>query len=557
MSTLPLLALLSTLTVGAEEAAALTGLELAQRDDLLLAFQQAFEGDGRGLGGRPACLTPLVHELKTNWRLFDAQDRARMTAALAPWKTDLVEQEVVRSPGGAEPGQAPPPPAPLEEESCFGRQGSEYLLTEHFTVEWSGSVTQDMAEDFAEWIEYSYEVEVEELGWTEPAGNDQYPILVYIYPNDGYAGAYTSVEWCGGANTYVPYMVIYSGCWASQSWAKTVAAHEFNHVLQFSTSFGPEVWYWEATAVWAEEQVYPDYDYWRYDMEYYTEYPYLGLNTFDRNGYGTRFYHMYGASIFNFALDNHFGGPDMVRQMWDYAKRYYYNYYGLWVVDNVEGIDLEFDDVFVDFIASNTVMDYDEQNRYPDLAIQDEIDSLPAEGSSSSRYEPESLGVNTILFDKDLGEEGEELHVVFDGEDGPDWYAVLVAIDANSVAEVVRLDLDSGGEGSGSIAFQGQEVYLVVSPKDDDAWGYHYDWNDSWEYSWSATLGAPVEDTGPTNPDDDTGFDLPARPEDGEGEDGETGTTRPQSCGCAAGGLGGAGLLALLPALAVRRRRRL
>ena len=177
--------------------------------------------------------------------------------------------------------------------------------------------------------------------------------------------------------------------------------------------------------------------------------------------------------------------------------------------------------------------------------------TLPDSGESSSSDEPESLGQNYIRFDDSLAD-GRELTVNFQGEAGPDeWFAVLVSTEDRRVVEWVRIDLDTDHQGQGSIAFQDGDVFLVVAPWDENASGYHYNWEraDSWSYSWQAELGAD-------DPDDpeDTGYDkvedLPETPGDGEGGVGMPG------CGCATGG--GAvsgGLLALLGLLGLARRR--
>ncbi|MFH1470072.1 MAG: DUF6055 domain-containing protein [Pseudomonadota bacterium] len=515
------------------------------REGLLAAFDAAVASP-LDPERRPACLTGLVMDLKANWELLTPADQQRVAGFLAPWKGDGLS---VR---GALRGDAPPAPPPATHDApCFGHQSSNYRLTDHFSIEWESDADADLVDAFAEALEHSFQREVNELGWTRPLGTDQYPMLAYLAHDDRYQGAYTTVDRCSNIG-YVPYIVAYSGSWASASWADTMAAHEFNHTIQFSTSYAPEFWYWEATAIWMEEQVYPAANWWAYYVEAYTQRPDLGLTASDDRDQ-TLFYHMYGAAIFNFLLDNWFGGPDLVRQMWEDASHEWSQYdYPVW--ENVEGIGLDWEEVYRTFLAANTVMDYTEHATFPTITRHEQVTSLPGEGASSASDEPQSLGANYIRFDDSLAAGG-DLHVTIQVESGPEqWFVQLVSVEGSEVGEVVPIDVSSG-EGDAWIAFRGDDVYLVVSPWDDDAMGYHYDWTSapSWSYTWQAELGdGGTGDTG----GDDTGYeridDPPVRPEDGESHV----ITPPCSCATGHGPAGGVllGLLALAGA-AVRRQR--
>ena len=90
--------------------------------------------------------------------------------------------------------------------------------------------------------------------------------MVLVPRNNSYAGAYTTVEYCSGSGC-MPYIVAYSGSFNSGNWWKTMACHELNHAIQFSYGFSHEFWWWEATATWIEEYVYPSFNDWA-DMTY-------------------------------------------------------------------------------------------------------------------------------------------------------------------------------------------------------------------------------------------------------------------------------------------------
>ncbi len=542
---MPATTLLALAILTGAQAASLDAEQIALREDLLARFEEATSQPLPTEGERGICLTGLVRELKDSWQLFEPSDQERMASVLAPWGNGTL------SVLGPRAEQEPPPPPPAtQDEPCFGRQSSNYLLTDHFSVEWENGVSESTAEHFAESLEYSWQREVDELGWNRPLGTDTYPMLAYIAHDDGSAGAYTSVDRCDG--DYVPYIVAYSGSWYSTSWAEDMAAHEFAHTIQFSTSYALEFWYWEASAIWMEEQVYPTHNTWSYYVDAYNDTPWIGLNASSQRSYDI-FYHMYGAAIFNFFLDNWYDGHDTVKGMWDYAETRG-GYYSIPVWDNVEGIGLDFEEVFEGFLAANTVMDYDEQSAFSPIDIHQAITSLPASGESGTSDEPESLGQNYIRFDDSLGGGG-DLRVTFQGEAGPsEWFAVLVSTQNGAVAETVRLDLDGNHEGEGWIEFQDGDVYLVVAPWDHDAEGPHFNWDSapSYAYSWQAELGDAGDPEDPEDPND-TGYDknddLPATPGDGAG-------VGMPGCGCASGGQVGSGaLLALLGLMGLARRR--
>ncbi len=545
MTAVLLLALPLALNV---QAAALQPDQLELRQQLLQRYEEAVSPEAAQRMDRVTCLTGLVIDLKEHWELFEPADQQRMADFLAPWGGGDLSP-----PGRPVEGDEPPPPPPADgDQPCFGHYGDDWILTDHFSVEWERGVDREIAEHFAEALEYSWDKEVTEFGWNRPLGTDDYPMLAYIADEPGYGGAYTSVERCG--NEYVPYIVAYSGSWSSYDWAEDMACHEFAHAIQFSTSYAPEFWYWEATAIWMEEQVYPSHNYWTYYVDAYTQNPWIGLTASSQRDQEI-FYHMYGGAIFNFMIDNWYDGHATVKGMWDYAAARG-GQYSLPVWDNITGIGLDWDEVFVGFLAANTVMDYDEQNVFPSIDIHQSVTSLPSSGEDSSSDQPESLGQNYIRFDDGL-DEGKDLKVTFQGDAGPDeWYAVLVSTENRQVVQAVRIELDSGHLGEGTISFEGGDVYLVVAPWDESAAGYHYNWEyaDSWGYSWSAELTDGGGDPDDTENPDDTGYDkvddLPATPGDDEPGVGMPG------CGCASGGAAGGGaLLGLLGLLGLARRR--
>lgn len=554
MNPIILLSLLPQGLARAPEAPAptLSSAEQRAHDGLLRQFRTltspvaaaaAGELDLTEPGG--VCLTPLVAALKDNWDLFDADERAEMTAELAPWKVDLLDPMLPPVSGD---GVAPPAAAP-----CFGNYGANIIGGDRFSVEWDGGINEATAQAFYDALEVSWDVEIDEIGWKQPSGTSSYPLLVYVQSGGG-AGAYTTVEYCSGVG-YVPYIVAGSQSFSAGSWYQTMAAHEFNHASQFAYGFANEFWWWEATASYAEEDVFPTLNDWDDFTPYYGAYPYVGMNAFagNSNDY-LLFYHTYAMGIFGFHLDEYYGGPDAVISAWEEAD-HSNGQYDYWIVDAIDDTGLDFLEVYAHFLANNTVMDYEEGHLFGDVEIEEELDSVPV-SVESGRNAPQSLGANFWKVDSDAGDDGDLLEISFTGDDSVDWIVVLVRASSSGVDEWIALDVKDG-VGTGSLAFDGgSDLYVVASPMDEDAQGYYYDWTDAdtYDYSFDLTIAEPVAsgddgdtgvggDTGPSittlgGDDDVIGFCACATGPDGELSDGALGL------------LGLAGLVSLL-----RRRR--
>jgi uncharacterized protein (TIGR03382 family) len=483
--------------------------------DLLAAVEAHLEhGEG--------CLTPLVNELRERADELSPEERARAARLLTPWKADLLAPvKPLR--------ETPPPPAGTPTEPCFSI-GENRITSEHFAVEWDGNtISEATAESFLESLEDGYRVEVQELGWKAPLQGDDYLMLAYVQSGN-YQGAYTTVEYCGSG--YVPYVVAYAGSFSSRSWAETMAVHEFNHAIQFGYGFAWEFWWWEATATYIESQVYPTNDWWAYYVAGYTDNPYLAFNASDQDD-DDIFWHMYGMAIWATYVHEYLGGHDTILATWEAADSERGTYtFGM--QEAFEEIGLDFESAYVDFIAKNVVMDYEAQNKLPNVDERSRIDELPASEEVDGNTRPQGYGQTYTRIEAGAGEG--DLLVTFAGEDNVNWSVQLVEFDRTNVLRVVAADVV---DGAGTVTlpdFGAEDVMLVVSPLTADDTKY--------DYSFSAEI---VE-----TPEVDTGDALV----DGGG-DVDGGGETPGGCGCDTGGTTGAvGVGVLLGLAAVARRRR-
>jgi len=476
--------------------------DTARHDALIAAFNHHF---GESLSGIPAahldhahemvegktqCLTGLVAELRADWDLFTPEEQRVLTARLMPWRESM---DLAARPSPV----APPPAAP-----CFGYVFENVLETDRFSLQWEdGALTSTEAAEFLEALELSYDIEVDEMGWLAPEGVSRYPMMVLV-ENGSYAGAYTTVDWCDGVG-YVPYIVAEDDSFFGDlDWGRTMAAHEFNHSLQFSYGFAHEFWYWEATATWMEEHVYPDINDWRDYVWVYGQYPHIGMNASDTRGTdNTLFAHTYAMAVFNFYLDEHVGGPELVEDLWREARGDSSSY-GLWLPDAIEARGYDFEDTLADFMAVYSVLDYAEPRNFQDANVVERVRELPASGASETRTAPQSIGQNYIRFESDVLEAGQFLHVSLEMDDSASSWVVVLVEGTNSVQQMERVDIDRDGLGYGVIEVSGDhDVYLIVSPIERSAQGSRYNWNDpdTFAYAWEAQLAEtsePIEEPG-------------------------------------------------------------
>ena len=452
----------------------------AERVELMAEFDAHMQGMHDHMPGeRGICLTGLIQRLELGWHSLTEAERVEVTQKLAPFKTDLFE-----------PLERLPSPPSVATDTCWGSQKDNRIDTEHFSVQWDdGIITESQAQNFADSLEESWEVEINELGWKKPSKSNQYLMLVIVDNLGSGAGAYTTVDSCGSG--YAPYVVAGKGSFSAGDWYKTMACHELHHAIQFAYGFAHEFWWWEASATWVEDLVYPGLNDWANALYMFAQTPQLGMNaSAGQSNNQQLFWHTYGMGIWGMYLDQHVGGNELVRETWE-ASEGEWCQYCLWMPDAIEEVGEDFEEVMTGFMAHTSVMDYRDRMWMTDATRSRTINSLPNDGESSSSSRPQSLGMNIIEFNKSQGQSGKDLLVTFDGDnDADEWYAVL-SIGNNSLQDHVVFELDADHSGTARIPFDGSApAHLIVAPSDESAQGYSYDWRDAseFDYSWSAEL---------------------------------------------------------------------
>ncbi len=498
---------------------------ISPADALFYRFQTHF--DSEGLPDRYvdsvhegwSCGTGLVMDLKEQYHILSPEQQQRVDELLVPWGGRLLE-----------PFEQAPLSPPAGNDTCFGQYGAKRIFTEHFSVEYDSSVSDNKAEEFGEHLEQGLDSMVNEWGWLLAQGQNNYKMLAFISSQNG-GGAYTSAENCSSGGGWMPYIVTYQNV-LDGDWSKSMAVHEYNHAQQFTYGFSHKFWYWEATATYIEELAHPSDNWWSsYVWQGYSQQPSIGMEESSQQSQSV-FMHMYGMAVWDFYLDQHVGGPELVLEAWKYSRNHG-SQYDLDMDDVIEGLGYDWDETYTGFMAANTVFDYDESQYFGDLEIEDEVNSLPADGGGSA---PGMWGQDYIEIDP---REAEGLDIQVDFEASGDWYVLLVGTSSTAVKEVVRVELD---DGEGSAVLTGvpeyTKAFLVVSP----------DRTNAGNYSWALSTVEPEVE----QPGDDTGYVDTGNPAD-PGGDGLSPITPAGSCGCGGGAVPGAALALL--GLAVLRRR--
>jgi uncharacterized protein (TIGR03382 family) len=432
------------------------------------AYVEHFEAPD-AVNERWGCATGVVMDLKQRWSEFTPEEQARIEAHVPMLRPKVVDRPEL-------PENTPMLPAT---DTCWGQQGANRVVSEHFSVEWDGTtVTTTTAENFAAALEYSWGKLFDELGWNEPDNTERYLIMAYI-EDSNYGGAYTTVEYCGGM--YTPYIVAGKGSFGGGTWYQDMAGHELNHASQFSYGYGHEFWFWEATATYVEEDIYSSHNGWSDYITGYTANPWLSMNSSDQNDQEI-FWHMYGMAIWLFYMDEHHAGDTFGQEAWEYAISNG-RMYDINMEEMIEDLGYDWAEVYEGFVLNNVVMDFAEHSSFPDVDLDDEVTVMPADGGSS---ELQGYGQHYVWFDTDeADDDAADLEVKFFGEDA-EWLVALVGVEDGEIVTIARAELD-GGRGPVTLSDWGQydDVYLAVSPME---------WSDSsFSYDWEAEGVAPPE----------------------------------------------------------------
>jgi hypothetical protein len=410
-----------------------------------------------------------------------------------------------------------PDPEPDPEPAKLVRDGfpgpyENTLLSPNFAMKWgeTGDVNEENLTAILEALEVSFARQVGDMGYPAPLGMDQYRMNIYV-SGTGLAGISDAPGYAYADKDPEGFPVIVFSLdrvtAAQLDKSLNSTAHEFFHTVQMATgsysflpseTLGLSDWWWEATATWMAEELFPETfaDGYLASVASYAFLPHISLRAYETPTQEWELVqgHQYGAFMFARFLSEHVLGPDVIRDSWLAAD-------GepdvLVVLDRLlseQGLTVA--DAFGSFAAHNAVWDYAGRAAYLSaldiMALYYAEDDhrvvaiVPPEGMVESEAPtatlPQHAGYNVISMPNPLLD---PVEVRFFGAprgdaDSPASFVVTVVVDHQGSYQYLPLPLI---DGAGSISVPATPVdtlHLVVA-----AWAMSADPNEVFSYRYA------------------------------------------------------------------------
>ena len=328
----------------------------------------------------------------------------------------------------------------LEHRDSYG--APNVAFSDHFALHWGGdvSIENSLLDDILESLERSWQYQIETLSFPAPVGTEQYYFNVYL----GDTGSGTPPDYGVSGYYYTDpdgFPMVVLGGYVVENFAsgKTTVPHEFFHAVQHSSGSyrdgGNAAWYWEATAVWMENEVYPLEEEYATFLFGFAFYPHYALDFFDYFETGeTQEYYQYGAFIFPKFLSEEYISPAVIRDSWvDSTEQSPLG----WLREHLEGEGENFTEVLSDFSARNVHWDYPDRDwyylyldYYEDLFAQDDhriATPIHPAGTAQwmdgpAEFRPARYGYNHLQM---RNPQMETAHVYFSGNSVGDYFGTV------------------------------------------------------------------------------------------------------------------------------------
>lgn len=190
----------------------------------------------------------------------------------------------------------------------------------------NGNSVPDRIETIAFAFEKSYAIEIDSMGYNLPPSFEggAKPYEVYVIDlSTSYAITVAemrdSLAWeQKNVSSYILFDNDFSGPGyhiQGDDAIKVTAAHEFFHAIQLGYVFRKtDGFFFELSAVWAEDHVFDEVDNYLYYMDYFFADPSIPMNAVSYT-IPNIFKHIYGACIFAFFIEENFG-RNAIREIW-------------------------------------------------------------------------------------------------------------------------------------------------------------------------------------------------------------------------------------------------
>lgn len=375
-----------------------------------------------------------------------------------------------------------------------GEFQSYSIYTEHFQIEFNyivyiqpdsnGNGVPDTVDDVAEYAEKSWDREITSLGFDSPIRDDAYIPYIPIILDDQYEYLYEDTTGVTSVlSDLTPYIAV--DPWLSESVMKATVSHEFMHAIQFG--YDPyflesyqDLNFAEASAVWAEDYVYPSVNDYLYYLDDFFDYPDYSIFAGVIPS-GTLF--EYSLMIWPKFLTEYYDDDEIMVTIWedffdlDYDdKRSALTVYT--AVNNfIESQGDDLSEVYREFAIWNLAHDqtYNDGTLYPDVYLMREWDSSTEVSSKMPLPDmrPALYGTNYIEFETSSSEDDFKLSIT-KGED-VDMGVTFVPMDASGEYDLDAVDKNTvyAGDTYGEFIFEGASdydyIYVLVSPIDTEA----------------------------------------------------------------------------------------
>ncbi|MEQ6900304.1 MXAN_6640 family putative metalloprotease [Nocardioides sp. YIM 152588] len=272
---------------------------------------------------------------------------------------------------------------------------------------------------------------------------------------------------------------------------QVTAAHEYFHAVQYGYDVDEDSWILEATATWAEDQLYDDVN----DNIAYLPYgpirhPQTPLDTFNGS-------YAYGAWIFFQYLTDRFpaqhgGMPVLLRELWESmahsgaGAKSRYSVQAIRKALEARGTDMT--EVFTDFVVANrraraSYSDEGAQKYYPVAPLYKRIKPTAAHPKSATTFKLNHLAARTLRF-KPASKGQRRLKLVVKGNPPAIGGSAAVVIKrAGKSPQRVRLTLNSEGRRVKRLPFTKGEVKWIEVSMVNASTRYWCDLGRGWNYT--------------------------------------------------------------------------
>jgi hypothetical protein len=373
----------------------------------------------------------------------------------------------------------------------------------HYTLSGVDACTAAYAQEVADYADYSWLVEVDQMGYYDPpsdlglGGDARYDIYVYHQSSLGFTSPDGIPDPTTPWNDTSSYIAIAPGL--NTNLNKVTVAHEFCHAVEFAYDVSEPTWFMENTSTWMEDEVYDEInDYWGYVCS--GDNP-LRKPWWDIREGGTSLY-WYAGCIFARYMEIRID-VTAIREIWENctdiwgpnmltAQQDMYAAHGMtWEQGFMEYAEWRWF-TSVNWYAGCGMYD-DEATHWnpgPYVFPWDNVTSLPY-SADQGVYPPDTYGIHWIKVNL-TNYQSNWVNMHFDGRDGFDWNLGVILWDTAGNHQYYWYPCDAAGVKDVSIRAAGWD-YVIFTPAllTDTSLDKYY------EYDITATSGIEGEGEAP------------------------------------------------------------